>query len=49
MDVLKEILYVSNSEVALSDGIACFTFKDTVFDSAGRLVCQTLWLLFLPE
>ena len=49
MDVLKQILHVSYLDVALSDGIECFTFKENMFDSAGRLACWTLWLLFLPE
>ena len=47
MDVLKQILHVSYLEVALSGGTECFTFKENVFDGAGHLACQTLWLLFL--
>ena len=49
MDVLKQILYVSYLEVALSGGIECFTFKENVFDCAGCLACRTQWLLFLLE
>ena len=36
-------------EIVLSGVIKNFTLKENVFDCAGRLACQALWLLFLLE
>ena len=36
-------------EIALSGVIKNFILKENVFDCAGRLACQALWLLFLLE
>ena len=47
MDVLKQILHVSNLEVALSGAIEYFKFKENVFDCAGLVVWVYCILTFV--
>ena len=49
MDVVKKVLHGICVEIVLSGVIKNFTLKENVFDCAGHLACQALWLLFLFE